>query len=176
MNLRRLGFWGVLFCGLLLYVMVFERQPQVAQQAPRDSSVKLVSIPRAEISALHLLGQDTHAVLMRRDRGWEVVTPPDAQVPKENIDSLLAALVDAVAIEVIEENPVDLEQYGLDRPEMTVRVFHERAATPQTLLIGRQSPTGVSLYVLLQEHNRVVLAGTYIRFCLRTFMEPFVQR
>ncbi len=173
MNFRRLGFWTVIFGVLLLYVLLFEQQDTGRQEKPQEETQKIFLLEREEIKTVHITRGDKKIAVTRKDKNWAVTSPPNAQANQEIIASLITALVDAVVIEIIEENPVSVEQYGLTDPEMIVSVFHERTSTPITLLIGKESPTGVSMYAMLPEDHKVILVGTFLRFSLRTFVNRF---
>ena len=89
------------------------------------------------------------------------------------MESIISSVVDTVNINVIAESPVNLAQYGLEHPEMKVSIFLERKSNAITLLIGKDSPAGLSMYAMIEGENRVVLVGTYLRFSLKTFLEKF---
>jgi hypothetical protein len=81
---------------------------------------------------------------------------------------MVSAILDTVMLSTVEENPVHLQQYGLDAPEMTIAVD---AGKTTTLKLGKKSPSGVSIYGLDVERKRVVLVGTYLSFSVKMFVE-----
>ena len=83
---------------------------------------------------------------------------------------MVSTVTDTVVLSVIEENPADLKQYGLDAPELAISV-QAAGGRQVTLKFGKKSPSEVSLYGLDVEHRRVVLVGTYISFSAKMFMD-----
>jgi hypothetical protein len=81
---------------------------------------------------------------------------------------MVSSVLDTVVLSIVEENPVQLEQYGLDAPEITFVVNTGKKAT---LKLGKKSPSGVSMYGLDVERRRVVLVGTYLSFSAKMFIE-----
>jgi len=62
---------------------------------------------------------------------------------------------------VVEENPTDVKEYGLDAPSVEV-TFKSNGSKPSgKLLIGKKTATGGSLYARKDGENRVVLIGEY---------------
>ena len=117
----------------------------------------------------HRLPLQDAQVRLTRSRGtWKIVAPAGAAVSEEVIDSFVKAVADAVVVEVVDENPGDLEQYGLVQPAMTISASTKDAT--YTLALGNPSPAGVSLYAKRTDQNRIILIGTYLRFSLKTFL------
>jgi len=175
MNVRRLGFWAVIFCLLLLYVLFFEQQKTEEENSSKENLIKVLSIAPEEINGIQVIQNNKKVTLIRKGKSWKVTFPPDAQVKDELLESFISSVVDVVNINVIEENPVNLAQYGLEHPEIKVSIFLKTKSKPITLLIGKDSPAGVSMYAMIKGENRVILVGTYLRFSVKTFMDKFQQ-
>jgi len=175
MNVKRLVFWGAVFGVLLLYVLLFERQETEKEQKPSPGLDKIFSIARPEIKGLQIIQDGNKVTLLKKERKWQITFPPNVQVRNELIESLVSAILDTVNIKVIDQNPADLSQYGLDHPGTELSIFLERKSKPVTLLIGGNTPTSVSMYVMIKGESSVILAGTYLRFSINSFLQKIRQ-
>jgi hypothetical protein len=90
---------------------------------------------------------------------------------QETVESLISAVVDLVQIEVVTNDAVDVTQYGLDQPHTILSLFFKEDNTPVTLLLGKDSPAGLSMYAMIRGSNEVIQIGTLLRFSINTFME-----
>jgi hypothetical protein len=68
---------------------------------------------------------------------WRLTKPIAAKTKDEKLSSLLFTLEVVKGSHVIDEKPVDLAKYGLDRPQLKVEVALPRG--PQMLEIGKQT-------------------------------------
>lgn len=169
MNIRRLAAWAFIFSGLLIYVLVIEK-PALKIQKPtqRGDYEKLFDLAQSDIESVSLTYSGKSVTLGRKNLKWQITAPPGAEALPEQCESTVAALLDTVVLSIVEENPVQLGQYGLDAPEMTIAVNTGKATT---LKLGKKSPSGVSMYGLDVERKRVVLVGTYLSFSVKMFIE-----
>ncbi len=69
-------------------------------------------------------------------------------------------LTDMKARSVVEENPTDLAQYGLDKPQAKAVVTYENGNT-FTLLVGNTVTSGAANYVMVEGKNTVYSYYTY---------------
>ncbi|MCP4623631.1 MAG: DUF4340 domain-containing protein [bacterium] len=171
MNLKRLGFWSVLFCGLLVYVLLFEQSKDNTQQPPTLQPERIFTFERDAITAIRVASPVKEIMLNRDGNSWKSDKGGAAPIGKEHMDSLITAMADAVNIKIVSEDPQNLKQFGLHEPEYEVNVWQTGSTAPQSLLLGNTAPTGTSLYVKLKSDNRIILSGTYLRFSLKTFLD-----
>ncbi len=172
MNLKRLGFWLLLFCGLLMYVLLFERAPEPGPEAvlPAETYARVFPLEASDITGLLLSDGEKTVRLALRDAELRVVEPVGAGSAPDLISSLLAAITETVVIDEIEPGR-DQSEYGLSPPAFTLQVQSRAGAEPQTLLLGTNAPSNINMYARLPQQNRTILLGTYLRFSLRTFLD-----
>lgn len=77
-------------------------------------------------------------------------------------------LTDMKARSVVEENPTDLAQYGLDKPQAKAVVTYENGNT-FTLLVGNTVTSGAANYVMVEGKNTVYSYYTYSLNYVMTF-------
>ena len=172
MNIRRLAAWAIIFSGLLIYVLAFEKPALKTQQpTPRGDYEKVFDLAQGDIAAISITTAGKSVTLGRKSLKWQITAPPGAQALPEQCESIVAATLDTVVLSIVEENPLQLGQYGLDAPELTITVNPGDAGKSVTFALGKKSPSGVSMYGLDAERKRVVLVGTYLNFSAKMFIE-----
>ena len=172
MNSRRLLVWAGIFFALLAWVLVFEEpRVEVEQPAQRGDYEKVFGPERGSVDSVRVTRQGSSVTIGRSGLRWEVTAPPGAEATTEQCESLAAAVADVVVLSVVEADPQDLGQYGLDAPEMVICVNPDDADSRMTLRLGAKAPSDVSIYGLDVERNRVVLVGTYLSFSAGMFID-----
>ncbi len=169
MNTNRLLFWAAIFCFLFLYIVFFEQPEEIKEDNDTEETAMVFPVAREKLKGIEITFKDKKMSVEKKDGSWKLVLPPGAAVKKELIDSLISAVLDTVIINVVEENPESLVQYGLDAPEIKIRVLCAGHPDAITLFLGQKSPAGVSLYAGIEGQSRVFLTGDYIRFSIKTF-------
>lgn len=75
-------------------------------------------------------------------------------------DTLQKNLTNMTARSVVEENPSDLAQYGLDKPQARAKVTYENGKT-FTVLVGNTVTSGSANYLMIEGGNTVYSYYTY---------------
>jgi hypothetical protein len=172
MNLKRLAFWFLIFCSLLVYVLFFERTdaPQPEAVLPAETYERVFPLETADITGVLVSDGKKTVRLARKDGELQVIEPAGARASADIIDSLLGAIEGAVMIDELEPGE-DRTIYGLDPPALSLQVYTQDSAQPLTLLLGTNAPSMINMYASLPQQNRTVLIGTYLRFTLKSFLE-----
>ncbi|MBI2816431.1 MAG: DUF4340 domain-containing protein [Acidobacteria bacterium] len=132
--------------GVLFYL---NKHPK---EMPSDSAVpkkKLFSFQADQVKSFSIEAPGQTATTIRKtgDQKWEVTSP--AGVPANN--SLIQSFVDGLPkmeyTPVDSETPSSLADYGLDRPQKTLK-FELTSGQPLTLLIGGDNPGGYAKYAM----------------------------
>lgn len=90
---------------------------------------------------------------------WELSSPTDMKGDEDSLNSIAISLSTVVVDKVIEENPTDLAQYGLDKPvSVTVKM---KDGTQYGFDVGNPIPTGGSYYVMKHGSSKVYTMGAY---------------
>jgi hypothetical protein len=172
MYLKRLLFWAVTFCLIFLYAIFFEWKDQRKENTSEKENIAvLFPFQNGEAHEIQITMDNKRAVLKKQRGSWIVSFPPESQIKNELIDSLISSIKETSIIKVVEENPGNPGQYGLDNPGFTLAVTLKGKTQPVTLLFGNNSPAGVSVYAMIKGENKVVLTGNYILFSVKNFME-----
>jgi len=172
MNIKRLAVWFLLFSGLLIYVLLFERTdaPQPVAILPEETYERVFPVEIVDISGLIVSNAEKTVRLERQGREMRLIEPAGARVSADLRSSLLEAIAGAVMIDELKPGE-NQALYGLDPPAFIVKVYTQTTTEPQTLLLGANAPSTVNMYAHLPQQSRTVLLGTYLRFTLRTFLD-----
>jgi len=170
-NIPRLILWALLFCGLLLYIVLFEQPRRPAEQVPAENIIKVFSVAPQDISGLEIIQNGSSISIARGVAGWEIAGRSGVLVNQEMIDSMITAAADTVVVEMVADNPGDLSQYGLAEPRLQLHLTARQAENSAVLLIGKDSPSGVSCYALMRGSTKVMLIGKYLLFSINSLLD-----
>jgi hypothetical protein len=102
---------------------------------------------------------DTSTVKKDAD-GWRMTAPMDLHASEADITSVTAALGQLEVTRVIDENPTNLKEYGLDTPQIQID-FKASDGKSGKLFVGEKNATGSSLYAKRNDEKRVFLVAQY---------------
>ncbi len=175
MNAKKLIFWGALFCVLLTYLLVFEQNVPRKKKTPAKQLERVFIVAPEKIQSIEISRGGKKVGLMQYKNGWVLVDPATEKINQEAVEGLVSAITDLVRIEVVSSGSTDLNQYGLHQPEAILSVVIQGNAKPVTLLLGKDTPPGQSMYAMIQGSNEVIQIGTLLRFFLNTVMELYAK-
>src|SRR5687767_3787186 len=78
--------------------------------------------------------------LQKSGSDWKIVSPAAAQPDATEVSGLTTNLSTLEQQQVVDDNPADLKEYGLDQPR--IEVAFKSGGQPHTLLIGSKTPPG----------------------------------
>src|SRR3984893_17814994 len=92
----------------------------------------------------------------RKGNDWMITKPREYPADKAAVQQLLDVIVGARVAEFIEDNPQDLEKFGLARPALQFEVSGGKDNAKETVLIGfKQAEAGKSaVYARVAEGNQ----------------------
>ena len=160
-RLRSMLVLFVVALGLGAYIYFVERhRAPASEEAPNE---QLFTFEADDIAELNLRGTSgTTTELRRTDGAWEVVAPIEAAADETTLASVTSGLVSLEIRRVVEEDPVDLEPFGLAEPALDLGFVLSEGDAVEHLLIGETTPTGTDRYATLSSADRVFLIAGYI--------------
>jgi hypothetical protein len=90
---------------------------------------------------------------------WKVTAPVAAPASASEASAITGALEQLDIVRVVDENPADLKEYGLDSPRLEVDFKSADGKPSGVLLVGEKTATGANLYARRGDQKRVVLIG-----------------
>jgi hypothetical protein len=152
---------AVVLAGLVGYIYKYEWN-----QPPADASTMEKAFSGLEADAIEELqikaaGGET-SLLRRGEGGWTLVEPVKAEADPTEISSVTSNLTSLEVQRVVDENPADLAQYGLNPPRVDVAFRTKNDKELRHLLVGEKTPTGGDLYAKLQNEKKVFLISSFL--------------
>jgi hypothetical protein len=102
--------------------------------------------------------------LRKEGEAWQLTAPLTSKADAAEVASITSNLASLAISRVVDENPADLKEYGLDAPRVEVEfkaTGDETYGTPHRLLVGPKSATG-ELFAKREGENRVLLIPGYM--------------
>jgi len=112
----------------------------------------------------------------KTNKGWQITAPFEASDIDDVMSDLLSDVGNAVMIEVIDTNPSNLADYGLDRPRMGLSLKFKDDPTPKTLLLGDSNPNRTCIYAKFEDLPEVILVGSLLKHDLETGIFALKQK
>ena len=99
--------------------------------------------------------------LKKADGKWTMTAPFSTRASDLDASGITSGLSGLEVTRVVDENPTDVKDYGLDAPAVEV-TFTSKAGSPSgKLLVGKKTTTGGSMYARKDGDKRVVLVGEF---------------
>jgi len=157
-TLRKILLLLLVVAALGTYLVVYEL-PQAEREATKD---KLLSVDKEAITGVTLVYPDREIELQKGDKGWRVVRPVEAAADEAAVKGVLAMVVDAEVQRTLDETPQDLASFGLDKPNVVVRLT-AKDATPPPIAVGKNTAIGGKTYVRKGDEPKLYLTTTAIQ-------------
>ncbi len=107
------------------------------------------------IRRIHIAHGDNEVTVEKdNDRTWVVDAPETYEISQEAVNALVMAIADAKFEKEIEDDPRDLEAFGLSSPDTRIVVEGDRRGK-KALLVGSVTPVGSGYYVKAEDDTRV---------------------
>ena len=123
-----------------------------------------------------ILAKGKHIITLKRQgKEWKVlglIETPKFLRDEKIIHNLLSVFNYGI-IDVVDENPTNLADYGLNRPELVFSIKIIGDPSFKTLLIGNNNPTNNSCYAKVKNLPRVLLLGILYKIDLGATLDLF---
>lgn len=132
-----------------------------------DAPPKILSIPDADITQLGIKRKDGSETVIRKTAAgkWELTAPKQMAVDSDAVNGVTGTLASLASDRVVEDKASDLAGYGLNAPAVEVAVTRKDGKT-QKLVIGDDTPTGGSVYVMAAGDPRVFTMSSSLKTSL----------
>jgi len=145
---------------LILLVLIGGYALYVNHQPPPDKNPKVYAVKAKDIVKVDLRSPDRDIVLQRRGDEWEIVKPVTAPSEHFAVNSLVDQIAGVQTTGVAEEHPGELAPFGLAKPAVTVTVTTTDGETLPSVLVGKQTPIGDSVFIKVENKPAVMLAAS----------------
>ncbi|HMB79672.1 MAG TPA: DUF4340 domain-containing protein, partial [Vicinamibacterales bacterium] len=88
---------------------------------------------------------------------WKITQPLEAQASDSEVSGLTSALGQVEIVRIIDENPANLNDYGLSNPRIEIDFKAAGDKGYSKLLVGEKSPTGADMFAKRNDEKKVFL-------------------
>jgi hypothetical protein len=152
---------AVVLAALLGYIYVYEWGKPAQTAEEKDKAFTELQADNIEELEIKAASGETSRLRKVAD-GWALVEPVKAEADASEASSVTSNLGSLEIQRVVDENPGDLKQYGLNPPRVDVAFRLKDEKEFRRLLVGEKTPTGGDLYAKLQNDNKVFLISSFL--------------
>jgi len=149
----------LIFLAILLalggYYYVVEVKMAAKKQEAETADKRLLTIKKDEMTTLTLKRADGEIVLKKGEKGWQMEQPVVAATDGAEVDRLLTAVADAQRDKTIADKAENLEEFGLNAPELTITATNAANAS-FSVSLGKETPTASGFYVKVGDKPEIL--------------------
>jgi hypothetical protein len=144
--------------GAYIYFVVSRQSEDTATKQEK----MFTGLEADKIEELKVKAESGDVTTLKKEEGvWRIVAPVEAPASDTDATGMANALGQLQVVRVIDENPADLKDYGLDSPRIEVEFKGDAGKSAGRLIVGGKTATGGDLYVKRNDEPRVLLVGQY---------------
>lgn len=145
----------VIFLGLLAFILLFNVK-DAGKEKPGD---KLVDLSSDDVERIVFkTEEETITFVKEGEDNWLISEPIEAKADKYEVDRIADDFSSLEIDRVVEEEPEDLEKYGIPQTEVTLE-FKDREK-PVKVLVGLENPLDQKFFAKREDETRVVLISS----------------
>ena len=147
--------------GLVAYIY-FVDSKKPASGAP-ETRAKAFTVDADQIEEIHMKPATGDQSRVQKANGtWQLIEPEKADADQGQVSNAATSLATLEINRVVDENPSDLSQYGLNPPKAEVAFRVKGQKEPRQLLLGEKTATGSDIYAKTPDQKRVFLISGYL--------------
>jgi hypothetical protein len=151
----------VVLIGLVAYIFFVDRK-KPASDAPA-AKAKVFAVDADQIEEIQLKPASGDASRVDKTNGtWQLVEPEKTEADQGQVSNAATSLATLEINSVVDENPSDLAQYGLNPAKVDVGFRVKGQKDERHLLLGEKTATGGDLYAKTPDQKRVFLVASYL--------------
>ena len=145
----------IVFMGLLAFIFLFDVK-DVGKEEPGD---KLVDLPSEDIEEIQFKTEEQTITFKKEgEDNWLISEPIEAKADKYEVDRIADDFSSLEIDRVVEEEPEDLEKYGIPQKEISLK-FRDKEE-PVKVLVGMENPLDQKFFAKREDETRVVLIAS----------------
>jgi len=151
----------VVLIGLVAYIY-FVDSKKPASGAP-ETKAKAFTVDADQIEEIQIKPTSGDASRVQKANGtWQLVEPEKADADQGQVSNAASSLATLEINRVVDDNPSDLSQYGLNPPKAQIAFRVKGQKDAHQLLLGEKTATGSDLYAKTPDQKRVFLISGYL--------------
>src|SRR6266511_13442 len=151
----------LVLAGLGAYIY-FVTWKQPATDTGKKQEKVFASVEADKIEEIKVTSAAGDATTVKKESGgWQVAQPVATKADESEVSALASALSSLEITRVIDENPTNLNDYGLSNPRIEIDFKASGDKDYQKLLIGEKSPTGGDMFARRNDDKKVFLVPAF---------------
>ena len=151
----------VILIGLGAYIYFVDRNREV--EDPNANPKAYATLAADDIEELEIRNANGETTrLQRAGENWQLVEPVKADADNGVVGTVTSNIGTLEVQRVVDENPTDLKQYGLEPARIEVGFRLQDEEDFQRLLVGDKTPTGGDLFAKRSDETRVILIASFL--------------
>lgn len=151
----------VVLIGLVAYIYFVDSKKPASDAAP--TKAKVFAVDADQIEEIQLKPATGEAARVEKTNGaWQMVEPEKTEADQGQVSNAATSLAALEINSVVDENPSDLAQYGLNPAKVDVAFRVKGQKDERHLLLGEKTATGGDLYAKTPDQKRVFLVASYL--------------
>jgi uncharacterized protein DUF4340 len=160
------GLWStlglaVVLAGLGAYIYFVTLKTPAADTGPKKEKV-FAALEPDKIEELKVLSAAGDATTVKKQgSAWQLTQPIAAAAADSEVSGITSALGQIEITRVIDENPTNLNDYGLSNPRIEIDFKASGDKDYRKLFVGEKSPTGGDLFARRNDDKKVFLIPAF---------------
>ena len=158
------------------YVFVYEIQGSKKGGTGAEQTEKIFYFDPHDVEEMEITRENQTVLFRKEGKDWSVIRP---KIHISNVDKRvydLLSIFDYGIVDVIERNPSDISQYGLEKPKIRFSIKIKGDSKHKKLLIGDNNPTGMSCYAMVAGKQSVLQLGIMYKLEMTREIEYFLKQ
>ena len=152
---------AVVLVGLVAYIyFVDAKKPASGDPETKAKAFTVEADQIEEIAIKPAAGESSRA--QKTNGTWQLVEPEKTDADQGQLSNAASTLASLDINRVVDENPSDLGQYGLNPAKVDVAFRVKGQKELQHLLVGEKTAAGGDLYATTPKEKRVFLISSYL--------------
>ncbi|HEA64519.1 MAG TPA: DUF4340 domain-containing protein [Candidatus Aminicenantes bacterium] len=160
-----------IFLVLLAFVLFFEYKGM----GEKDEEEKLLALSSDDVQKITFKKEDETISFQKDEEGeWLITEPLDAKADKYEVDRLASDFSDLNIERVVDEEPEELEKYGI--PQKEISLWFKDKDEPVKILIGMENPLGNTFFAKRDDETKVVLIPSHLKSLMEKSLFDFREK
>jgi len=151
----------IVFGALLAFIFLSD----IREKGKPATADKLVDLSSEEVEKIIFKTEEETITFAKNDEGnWLITNPLEAKADKYEVDRIAGDFSALDIDRVVEEEPAELEKYGI--PQREISLFYKDKEAPVKILVGMENPLDKKFFAKRADETKVVLIGTQFKSLL----------
>ena len=131
-----------------------------------DTPPVILKVDQNSITKLEVKKKDAGPIVLTKSGSgnWQITSPKQFRADQSAVSGLASTLSSLNSERLVEDNASDLQNFGLDQPQLEVDLTAKDKT--QKLLLGADTPAGGAVYAMLAGDPRLFTVASYTKTSL----------